>query len=228
MNQAQNRPANYNQNLGDISLLHTQVSSQALSGGGGLPGSPGLGVEPDGLCHCPRLVPGRLQAPSPAPARTACSRRLWALQPPGCWEWERSLSHEQDSRVTRQGCQAKLSRLRTRLGLLGGARSWGVAPSLLEEDGGWAPGGGHRHLHSPISKAWSSHYEEPPENDRSPAASLFTPLLRPVTPWVTGGCLAARSNQAGPEVRAGGGFPLWTLSLGQHAGWVGSRVPGTP
>lgn len=35
MNQAQNRPANYNQNLGDISLLYTQVSSQALSGSGG-------------------------------------------------------------------------------------------------------------------------------------------------------------------------------------------------
>lgn len=151
-----------------------------------------------------------------------------ALQPQGCWEWEQSLSHGQDSQVTRQGCRAELSRLGTRLGLLGGARSWGAAPSLMEEDGGWAPGRCHRHLHRPISKAWSSHFDEPPENDLSPAASLFTPLLRPVTPWVTGGCLAARSNQAGPEVRAGGGFPLWTLSLGQHAGGWGAGSPGLP
>lgn len=193
-----------------------------------MPGSPGLGIEPDGLCHCPRLVPGRLQAPSPAPARTACSRRLWALQPPGCWEWEQSLSHEQDSQVTRQGCQAKLSRLGTRLGASWGSQVLGSSPFSV--GGGWGLGSRRwsRHLHSPVSKAWSSHCEEPPENDRSPAASLFTPLLRPVTPWVTGGCLAARSNQAGPEVRAGGGFLLWTLSLGQHAGWVGSRVPRTP
>lgn len=95
----------------------------------------------------------------------------------------------------------------------------------MEEAGDQALGGCLWPLHSPTSRVWSSHFDEPPESDLSPAASSLTPLLMPVTPWVPGGSLAARSSQAGQEVRAGGGFPLLTLSLGQQARWGGELVP---
>lgn len=177
------------------------------------------------MCRWPSLITGRIQEPSP-PTASVCSRG--AQYPQRCWKQDHSRSHEQDRQGTRQGCQTELSKLGTRLELLGGTRSWEEAPSLLEEGRGRALGCCHWHLHSPISGFWRFHFDEPPENDLNPAASLFTYLPRPFTPRVTRGCLAARSNQAGQEVRAGGGFPflpLLTSSLGEQAGWGGEQVP---
>lgn len=162
---------------------------------------------------------------SPAlPPRSVCSRG--AQYPQGCWEPDRSRSHEQDRQGTGQGCQTELSKLGTRLELLGGARSWEEAPSLLEVGGGRALGCCPWHLHSPLSRVWSSHFDEPPENDLSPAASLFTYLPRPFTPWLRGPIRLAR--RGGLE-----GFPLLSLvdpesGRADRVGWgAGSPVlPG--
>lgn len=75
------------------------------------------------------------RSPALPQRRSMCSRRVLGTAAQGCWEWEHSLSHEQDSQVTRQNCPTGLSRLGTKLGLPGGVGSWGAAPSLLEEDG---------------------------------------------------------------------------------------------
>lgn len=68
-----------------------------------------------------------------------------------------------------------------------------------------------------------------PENDRSPAASLSPPWPRPVTlgPWRRPGC-PVRSGWH--KVRAGGGFPLLTPSLGKQASGegAGGGFPSTP
>lgn len=95
--------------------------------------------------------------------------------------------------MTRQNCPTGLSRLGTKLGLLGGARSW-EQPLLC-----W------RKMGVGLWEVVSGIYTAP--SLRSGAHTLMSPR----------GSLAARPNQAGHEVRAGGGFPLWTPSRGQQA-----------
>lgn len=37
--------------------------------------------------------------------------------------------------------------------------------------------------------------------------------------------MPGRSSHSGQQVKAGGGFPLWTPRLGEQAGWHGEHVP---